>query len=178
MMLPAGARGETLARPGGRLDGRSVFRGAFRPARFAMLPGIVAEAIRGRYTGGEAGTASVAERAAVEALTAGMAVCYSLSTVRGIGSGDAGPWALAGPACLLVGIPEVLRRLDGRDRQRPAARTLPRRSGQVFRGRWRLCSSSKFEPARMSTRISLLEFEALCVHYAAPYSVPVHVLVH
>ena len=166
MMLPAGARGETLARPGGRLDGRSVFRGAFRPARFAMLPGIVAEAIRGRYTGGEAGTASVAERAAVGALTAGVVVCNACTLV-----GEAGEWRrwALGPGRLCVSVRWYSRGAPAprRARRRPAARALRCGSGQVVRGPRsapcsRLMGSSppsppserrpKLEPARMSAR--------------------------
>jgi len=79
------------------------------------VPGVAAEAIRGRYTGGDAGTATVAERAAVGILAAGQLVCFALSRVRWLESGDEGSWTLASLACMLVALPALLRRLDGRD---------------------------------------------------------------
>ena len=95
---------------------RNPFDVALLVPLYAMMPGVAAEAIRGRYTGGDAGTATVAERAAVGTLAAGQVVCLALFFVRG-GSGGSGAelfWYLAGSACGLV-LLALLRRLDGRD---------------------------------------------------------------
>ena len=103
--------------PAGGWMGEPFWVALFVPL-YAMLPGVAAEAIRGRYTGGDAGTATVAERAAVGIVAAGSVVCFALFWVgvrSGSTSGEAGSWGLAGLACMLVALPALLRRLDGRD---------------------------------------------------------------